>query len=332
MNVPAPVLMLDNATTAELLTLDECITAVENAFAAHARKRALKPGLLHVDGEGGEFHIKVGGLRGESGARTYFGAKINGGFFQNRATHGLPNIIGIIVLSDGTTGVPRAIMESGVVTRLRTGAATAVAAKYLARPDSETALICGAGLQAQIQLRSLARVLPLKRFYLYHYRDASELARQLSDELQLEGHYTPDLAKHARTADVIVTCTPAKQAFLMQSHVVPGTFIAGVGADSPDKQELEAQLVASSIVVCDLVEQCSHVGELHHALAQGLAGQTDIRELGKVIIGEQPGRSSATETIVFDSTGTALQDVAAAAAVYERAVQLKRGQQVALWK
>ncbi len=108
--------------------------------------------------------------------------------------------------------------------------------------------------------------------------------------------------------------------------IAPGTFVAAVGADSPDKQEIDPELLAASAVVCDLTEQCAHVGDLHHAIAMGLMRIDQVRgELGAVIAGKTPGRRTPEEIVVFDSTGTALQDVAAAATVYERALEQRRG-------
>jgi len=327
--VPGPVLLLDRETVSGLLCLDDCIAAVECAFAAHARGTRLTPGLLHLDANGGEFHIKAGAIQGK---RTYFVCKVNGGFFQNRARLGLPNIIGLILLCDGATGVPLAVLESGLVTQLRTGAATAVAARYLARRNSETVTICGAGNQAEIQLRALARVLPLKRALIWARGNSAPFVEQMSQTLEMEVYSVVGLTRAARESDVVVTCTPAKHWFLGREHIGPGTFIAAIGADSPEKQELEPELLARSSVVCDLVEQCAQVGELHHAITAGLMTQRDIRgELGAVIVGKASTRTRDDEVIIYDSTGTALQDAAVCAAVYERAKLTRRGSSFAFW-
>ena len=326
---PAPVLLLDRATVASLLTLDDCIDAVETAFSEHASGRSLAPQLMHLDADGGEFHIKAGGLRT---TRTYVAVKVNGRFFGNRTNHGLPNILGLILLTDGKTGQPLAVMESGHVTRLRTGAATAVAAKYLAKRSSRIATICGAGTQAEIQLRSLTRVLPIERAYVWSRGDCAPLAARLSTELGIDVQTTKDLTAATQASDVIVTCTQAKHWFLGRRHVGPGTFIAAVGADSPDKQELEPELLTESSVVCDLVEQCATVGDLHHAIEAGLMRINGVRgELGSIIAGRAPRRADDREVIIFDSTGTALQDAAAAAAVYEKAIAASQGVPFAFW-
>jgi ornithine cyclodeaminase/alanine dehydrogenase-like protein (mu-crystallin family) len=331
---PAPVLLLDQATVSALITPDDCIAAVESAFAAHALGRTLAPELMHLDAEGGEFHIKAGGLRSgwRSGTGCYVTCKINGGFFGNRAALGLPNIIGLILLSDGATGSPLAVMESGYITRLRTGAATAVAARYLARANSTTVTLCGAGSQGEMQLRCLARCLPIERVCVWSRGGSAVFSERMAGELKLDIKPVRDLAAATRDSDVIVTSTPSTAWFLGAQHVRPGTFVAAIGADSPAKQELEPELVANSSVVCDIAAQCAEVGDLHHAIAAGLMTAADIRgELGAVIAGLAPKRLRADETIIFDSTGTALQDAAAAILVYERAKALGRGESFAFW-
>src|ERR1700741_1244949 len=312
----APVVLLERDTVPALLDLDTCIAAVENAFAAHTNGLAFKTGLLHVDVDDGEFHIKAGGLRGEP---PYFPCKINGSFFQNRARYGLPNINGVILLSDAHTGLPLAILESSWITRARTAAATAVAAKYLARRDSRTVTTCGAGAQAEIQLRALARMFKLEKIFVWSRGTPAPFAERMSRELSMEVEATGDLRTACRNSEIIVTCTASTHWFLALEHISPGAFIAAVGADTPTKQELDPRLVAAASVGCDLAGQCAHVGELHHAVDAGLMTADQIRgELGDVIVGKALARRSDDEIIVFDSTGTALQDVATAIAVYER--------------
>lgn len=320
-----PTLLFTRRDVAALLGLDECIAAVERAFALHAEGRTLPPGVLGIHAGEGGFHIKAAGL--ELG-RRYFAAKTNANFSSNPARHGLPAIQGVVALFDADTGTPLALMDSIEITIVRTGAATAVAAKHLARPDARVATICGCGNQGRVQLRALARVLPLERAYAFDAdpAQAERFARELSVELGFEVSPADDLTGAVRRSDVCVTCTPARRAFLRRADVAPGTFIAAVGADSEDKQELEPELLASSAVVVDVVEQCATLGELHHALAAALMTRADVRaELGEVVAGRKPGRVSRDEVIVFDSTGTALQDVAAAAAVYEKARKVGRG-------
>jgi ornithine cyclodeaminase/alanine dehydrogenase len=313
-------LLLTRRDVSSLLTFEEYVTAVEEAFRLHAAGNATKPGLLHVDSTDGEFHIKAGGLKLR---KQYFALKVNGGFFHNAERFGMPNIQGLIVLFDGENGYPLAVMDSRVITSNRTGAATAVAAKYLAKPESKTATIFGSGVQARIQLRALVSVLPIKTVYVAG-RNQSKLQdfqQAMSKQLDLSVELVEEAATAVRNSDVCVTCTPSREPILHAQDVAPGTFIAAVGADSPDKQELDPELLRRNKVVVDLVDQCAHVGELHHALNQGMSLNDVHAELGEIILGKKLGRQSQDEIIVFDSTGTSLQDVASAAAVYEKAVE-----------
>ncbi len=329
-NTP-PALLFDRRTVADLLSLDDCIIAVERCFAAHARGETLAPGLLHGDGIQGEYHIKAGGLRTP---RPYYACKVNSSFFQNRSTNGLPNIQGLILLYDATDGRPLAVMESAEITIKRTGASTAVAARYLAKRDSRRATIAGTGIQGAIQLEALTRVRPLETVQVWG-RDANraeKFAARMREKLKIDVQAQQDFAAAVRTSDIVVTCTPAKRWFLGRDMVSPGTFVAGIGADSPDKQELDPALLAQASVVTDLTQQSAHVGDLHHAIAAGLMKATDVRgELGEVLIGKVASRRDDREIIVFDATGTALQDVAAAIAVYETAVATGRGTPFPFW-
>jgi ornithine cyclodeaminase/alanine dehydrogenase len=317
-------LLLNRTEISSLLTPDDYIQAVESAFEAYGNARSLSTGLLHIDSHGGEFHIKSSGLALD---RTYVGVKCNGAFWQNRE-RGLPYVHGGILLFDGENGVLLAFMDSVEVTIQRTAAATAVAAKYLARADSRVVTICGTGTQGRAQLRFLKRVLPLERVYAVGRREESveRYAAEMAAELGIDVTAAGDLAEVARQSDVIVTCTPSREPLLGVADVSPGTFVAAVGSDNPYKQELEPELVASSTLVADILEQCARVGELHHALEAGMMETNGAYgELGEIVAGKKPGRTSESEIIVFDSTGTALQDVAAAAIAYERAVAAGRG-------
>lgn len=323
-------LVLTRSDVAELLGLDECIDAVERAFGARAQGLALPTGVLGTHVDGGGFHVKTAGL---NLPLPRFVTKVNGNFPDNRTRFGLPTIQGVVVLCDAHDGSPLAVMDSIEITIVRTGAATAVAAKHLARPDSKTATVCGCGNQGRVSLRALTRVLDLERAFVWDidYAAAEHLAKDLAGELAIQIVAVRDFADAVRESDICVTCTPSRRCFLKKSHVRPGTFIAAVGADSEDKQELEPALVAGSKVVVDIMEQCAAIGELHHALANRLMDTQDVHaELGDVIAGRMPGRASQDEVIVFDSTGTALQDVAAATLVYDRAVRLGRGTTVDL--
>jgi ornithine cyclodeaminase/alanine dehydrogenase len=213
-------------------------------------------------------------------------------------------------------------MDSIEITIQRTGAATVLGAKNLARTDSSTVLICGCGNQGRASLAGLCSMLPIERAFAFDANAAvaERFAEQMSTALGIDVIGVASHSDAARKSDVIVTCTPARSPFLGPDDVSPGTFIAAVGADSHDKQELDSRLLASHKVVVDILEQCATIGELHHALEAGLMKKSDVyAELGEVVTGGKPGRASADEIIILDTTGAAIQDVAAAAAAYERA-------------
>ena len=318
---PDGTLVLTGRDVAALLTIEECMAAVEHAFKLYGEGRTQPPGILGVHARDGGFHIKAGLLELD---RSYFAAKVNGNFPDNAKRYALPMIQGIVVLSDGENGYPLALMDSIEITIQRTGAATGVAAKHLARPDSKTATICGCGSQGRISLRALTRVLPIEKAWAYD-RDqtqAQKFAKELAGELRIQIEVAGDLQTAVRQSDVCVTCTPSKQPFLKEDFIAPGTFIAAVGADNPEKQELEPWLLGRNKVVVDLLAQSATIGELHHALDAGVITNEGVyAELGEVIAGVKPGRTSSDEIIIFDSTGMALQDVVTAAAVYEKAVK-----------
>ena len=324
------LLVLSRRDVLDLLTLPDCIGAVERAFRLHAEGRTLGPGVLGVPAQDGGFHIKAAGLLGE---RSYFAAKTNANFPQNPRRFGLPTIQGTIVLADASTGVPLAIIESGSVTALRTGAATAVAAKFLARRDARAATIVGCGVQGELQLAAIAAVLPLQRAWVLDsdYDRAESMAARAGKSLGLRVEATKDLRASLRESDVCVTCTPARRAFVMAADVPPGMFIAAVGADAQGKQEIEPSLLTAATLVVDVLDQCAEIGELQHALAAGLMTREKVHaELGDVLAGRHPGRTRDDEITIFDSSGTALQDVAAAIAVYEKACVVGRGTEVKL--
>jgi ornithine cyclodeaminase/alanine dehydrogenase-like protein (mu-crystallin family) len=219
-------------------------------------------------------------------------------------------------------------MDSMQITMLRTGAATAVAAKRLARPDSRVATVCGCGVQGGVQLDALALVLPLEKAWVFDTdaTRARDFAAERSGASPFRVEPAADLAAAVRASDVVVTCTPSRSALIAADDVSPGTFLAAVGADSAGKQELDPRIFTRARIVVDSLDQCALIGDLHHAIAAGLVSRDDVHaSIEEVVEGTKPGRTSADEVTVFDSTGTALEDVAAAAAVYEKALATGRG-------
>ena len=314
--------MLSRQDVAALLTLDECTAAVAEAFRLRGEGKLQPSGILGVPAFGGAFHIKAAVLR------NLFAAKVNGNFTDNPARFSLPAIQGVIVLCDAENGRPLALMDSIEITTLRTAAATSVAAQHLARSSSAVATICGCGTQGRAQLRALARAFPLRLAVVWDVepKRARLMADELGPELGIEITPAAGLGAAISQSDLCVTCTPSRKAFLRREWLSPGTFIAAVGADSAEKQELEPSILSSAKVVADVLDQCVEIGELHHAIAARATTRERVyAELSEIAAGLKPGRTSEEEITVFDSTGTALQDVAAAAAVYEKAARLGRG-------
>ena len=319
-------LLITAADVRAVLPMQDCIEAVEAGFRLLG-EGGVEQGVLGIHTGAGGFHLKAAAVRAP---RPYFVAKLNGNFPDNPARFDLPSIQGIVALCDAANGRLLALIDSGEITRIRTGAATAVAARYLARPDSAALTLFGCGRQAESQVDALMEVLPIARVWLSD--SAPGAADRLADRLRtrhgiesgkVEGE---QLTRALAGSDVIVTCTPSRRFFLTRAMVPRGAFVAGVGTDDSRKQELEPELLAENTVVADVLDQCLMIGDLHHAHSTGLMTRQQVHaELAEVVTGRKPGRKDRDEITVFDSTGTAVEDVAAAALCYERASAEGRG-------
>jgi ornithine cyclodeaminase/alanine dehydrogenase-like protein (mu-crystallin family) len=311
-------LLLSRSDVEQLLSLTECIEAVENVFRWQGEGKIPTPGIFGVKSARGGLHVKAGFLPGDPG---YIVAKLNTNFAENGASFGLPTIQGVIVVFAANNGATLAVLDSVEITIKRTAAATAVAAKYLARKNSRVATICGCGRQAAAQLRALCGVLPLERIFAHDLNE--EVARNFAAKLSIKCEIEPvrDLAKAILQSDVVVTCTPSHRFFVWQEEVRAGTFIAAVGADAEDKQEIDPALMAAVKVVADSEDQACTIGDTHHAIAVGLMKRGNVyAELSEIVAGRKPGRTRPDEIIVFDSTGVAIEDAIAVATVYEKAI------------
>jgi ornithine cyclodeaminase/alanine dehydrogenase-like protein (mu-crystallin family) len=322
---PRGTLLLSSSQVRAALPLRDCIGAVERGFALHARGMGLAQGVLGAHVPGGGFHVKAAGLPLD---RPYFAAKTNANFPGNARAFGLPTIQGAVMLCDAENGFPLAIMDSMEITALRTAAATAVAVRHLARPDAATLALAGCGRQAADQLAAVAEVRRVQRVFVADIDPARarRFAAEQSRGSSLCVEAMDDFPAAARTADIVVTCTTAKTPLLGPGDVSSGAMVAAVGADNPEKNEIAPGLMAAAAVVCDSLDQCAEIGDLRHAVAQGAMRREDARaELGAVVAGKAPGRVSPDEIVVFDSTGTAIQDVAAAALAYRNALAADLG-------
>ena len=326
--VPAAILLARKDIGA-LMAPGDWLDAAEAAFRAAAEGTGTAPAPMTLEGKSGTFHAKGASVVHEG--RLFVALKLNGNFPANPALRGLPTIQGAILLCDGETGSLLAVMDSAEVTLRRTAAASALAARHLARPESGSLFICGCGEQGAAHLAALREVLPIHQVHAFDH--LPERARALASRAG-----APDLIieavsdfETARDCDVIATCTTATLAFLDRGSVGPGSFVAAVGADSPAKSEITPDLMAHARVVVDRLEQCATMGDLHHTIATGTMTCGDVHgELGDLVVGRKAGRTAPEQVTLFDSTGTGIQDAAAAALLYTRARQAPAVRSIAL--
>lgn len=318
-------LLLTRSDVARVLTLTECIAAVDEGFRLEGRGEIQPPSILGVHAPNGGLHVKAGYLGLD---RPCIVAKVNANFPHNPRRHGLPTVQGVVIVVDGDNGYPLAIMDSIEITIQRTAAATAVAATYLARRESRRAAIVGCGVQGRAQLRSLLEVLRLDAVAAY---DIDHEARDrfivwAQGALQIEARAADSVADAVRDADVVATCTSATHFLLNSTDVRPGMFIAAVGADNEHKWEIDPGIFPTAKVVVDNLNQCATIGDLHHAIERGATTRDAVHaDLGSIAAGKSPGRQSDDEITLFDSTGIALQDAVTAVLVLRQALAEKLG-------
>lgn len=322
-------LILTRGDIAGLMTPGDYLDGVEQGFRALGIGRTISPSPLHLVLPTGGVHAKAA-LLTDAGLAA---VKVNANLPRNPVLYGLPTIQGAIMLIDAENGCLLAIMDSIEITLQRTAAATALAARHLALPGASRLCLIGCGAQAGPQIQALLNVLPIRELRLWdlNAEQARRLAADLGSHSELAVRIEHHLDAAVKDADVIVTCTTARQPFLTGSHIAPGAFIAAVGADSPEKNEISPKLMGMSKVVVDVLQQCAIMGDLRHAVAAGAMTTAGVHaELAQLVLGEKPGRKSAEDIFIFDSTGTAIQDVAVAATVYARAKAAGTGRTVQL--
>lgn len=316
-------LFLSRSDITALLKPADYLDAVETALLLAAQGKTVTPAPMHIEVADGAFHAKGAAVRG---AHSLAAVKLNANFPGNSA-HGLPTIQGVIVICDGERGNVLAIMDSIEITSRRTAAASAIAAKHLARGSSSVMAIIGCGAQALAHIEAMAGVLPIEHILLFDVN--TERSHELASRLGIVAEIAADAHEAAFGADVVITCTTSRVAYLKPGDISPGAFVAAVGADNPHKNEISPALMAKAAIVVDSRAQCAVMGDLHHAIAAGVATEQSIRaELADVVAGLAPGRLSDDETVIFDSTGVAIQDVASAAIAYARALEFDVGVRV----
>jgi len=319
------VLVLTKEQIQTVLTLEDCIEAVEEGFKAFSSGKAVVPFpvALLVPDHSGDIHIKPGYIEGSS---TYT-VKIASGFYDNPRL-GLPSSHGMLLVFDSRTGHPLCfVVDRCYVTDLRTAAAGAVAAKALARGSIERVAVIGTGTQARLQLEALSMVRGFKEVRVWGRspQRAEAYAREMVKVVDAEVTPVGSAEEAVRGSDVIITATMSTSPIVKAEWLSKGAHITAVGSDSPEKQELHPDVLrVADKYVCDSIRQCAELGELHHAVKAGVMSEKDVHgELGEVLLGKKTGREREDEITVCDLTGIAVQDVVSAQLVYERA--LKKG-------
>ncbi|MGN6471814.1 MAG: ectoine utilization protein EutC [Rhizobiaceae bacterium] len=323
------VTILTEKELRKLVPLDiDAVSVVEEAFRALAGGAVVMPPILRLDVKeaNGEVDVKTAYVPGLES----FAIKISPGFFENPKL-GLPSVNGLMMLLSAKTGLlEAALLDNGYLTDVRTAAAGAVAAKHLSREDSETAAIFGAGMQARLQLQALTLVRPIRRARIWA-RDAGKAeaaAADLENRLGIEVEAIADPETAVAGADIVVTTTPATSPILKADWIKPGQHVTAMGSDAEHKNEIDPRLVGKAdLYVADRLSQTRILGELHHAIAAGLAAaDADYPELGSVVAGKVRGRSGADDITFADLTGTGVQDTAIATLARRRAVEIGAGQ------
>ncbi len=327
------MLILNASDVRKALPMKAAIEATKSAYAALSKGKAEVPlrGQLPVEKHDGVSLIMPAYV--ETKGDEAMAVKIVSVFPGNRE-RGMPIIHAAVIALDAETGAPIAIMEGGVLTAIRTGAASGAATDLLARPESKIAAIFGAGVQGRTQLEAICTVRPIEQAWIYDLEQSS--VEKFITDMAGKGAIPPDL-RAAKTpqqavenADVICTATTARSPVFPDQAVKPGTHINGVGAYTLEMVEVPPETIGRSSVYVDSVEAVlEEAGDVVAALNENLVRQKDWVELGHVVEDRSLGRSSDDEITFFKSVGVAVQDAIAAQLALHNAEQEGFGQQVA---
>jgi alanine dehydrogenase len=288
---------------------EEALAAVRDAFVAYARGEWTMPPKVYVPAyPAGDFRAMPALGAGHALLKWVTS-------FPGNPAHGLPTVTGIALLSDASNGMLRAALDAGAVTALRTGAAAVLAAETLGRGGAKHAAVIGAGVNG----RATARAFVAHGYETELWDVDAGRARATADELGAQ--VAPSRAE-ALGADLVATVTPGHELVYERGSLRPGQHVSLMGADGPGKAEIAVEELARAHVFADDWEQASHNGDLAHAVEAGAITQDDVTQLGAVLAGTARGRRSEDDITIFDSTGLAIQDLAIALAVMERAGDL----------
>ncbi len=315
-------LLLKQSEIKELIEMKEIIESVETAYTVHATRNVQMPAkkYLFFKKYNGDLRIMPAFIKNMDEA----GVKCVNVHPENPVKYNLPTVMGLIQLFDPKSGFPMSVMDGTWITNMRTGAAAGVGTKYLARKDSKTLGIIGAGKQAFTQLMALKEVMDIEHAHVFcrtcsSRENFADMARKRFD-IDINAVSTAEEA--VKNMDVVVTVTPANKPVLKTEWISNGTHINAMGADAPGKQELEVGILQKARIFIDCWEQARHSGEINVPVHDGIINRKSISsKIGDVIIGKAEGRISDEDITVFDSTGLAVQDMVTGWKVYEEAVK-----------
>lgn len=305
-----PTLLLDRKAVRALMTMADVIRAVEEAFRMCGEGKGKMPAKVYLSLEHGDFRAMPAALPGCAGLKW-----VN--VHPGNPSRGLPSVMAILIYNDPETGYPLAIMDATEITAYRTGAAAAIASKYLARRNPRTMGVIGAGYQAYTQI--LAHTELFDRISISAFDISKAAVDRLAQSLpRLSIRYCS--IEEAAACEIVCTLTPSRSPVVKREWVMPGTHINAVGADAPGKQELDPSILKQAMVVVDDLTQATHSGEINVPIQKGLYTANDVYgTLAEVIVGKKKGRTDSKGITVFDSTGIAVEDIAVARLMFERA-------------
>ncbi|WP_336134128.1 ornithine cyclodeaminase family protein [Natronomonas amylolytica] len=317
-------LLLNRDDVGDNARMEEVIVAVEEAFAAYEHGNVQMPAKSYIDlpKYNGDFRSMPAYM--DAGDWDAAGIKWVNVHTDNPGEYDLPTVMGTMIYSDPTNAFPLSIMDGTTLTRKRTGAAAAVATDHLAVADADSLGIVGAGVQSYTQLEAISVVRDIETVVVADKREdaVQRFIDRFGDEFDVRGGSIAEAAQ----CDILSTVTPVESPIVDAADVGEHTHINAMGADAPGKNELDEEIVTNAKLVIDDYEQCTHSGEINVPWSRGLLDDEDLYgELGEIVAGGKTGRTPEDGVTVFDSTGLAIQDVATAHVVYERANEQNNG-------
>jgi ornithine cyclodeaminase/alanine dehydrogenase-like protein (mu-crystallin family) len=315
---PGEIVLLSGHDLRRLLDPKVVVETLREAYAALADNRGDQGRSVGFMIDGGSIHVKSGLL---PGSHLAFASKVNVNLPDNWKLRQLPTIQGLVVVSDAKDGRPLAILESITLTGIRTAATAALAAGYGARKHSRRMGIIGCGAQAGYQLEAVKAVFPVATVRLFDAEAArAEAFARTNSKATCAVAAAPSVRDAVRDVDICITCTTSKSAILTDDLDLRGCFVAAIGADNPEKQEIAPALMRRARILVDDIEACASGGDLNHALRAGAMSKDQVHaELAELAAGRRRGRMTEDELVIFDSSGSGVQDVAAAWLAYREA-------------